>query len=47
VFFLRRAIELNGENINIAAGMEQKAKEHILGVVISETIARKFEARDA
>ena len=43
---LRRAIEFNGDNINIAARMEQKAKDHNLLVVISETIARELEARD-
>ena len=43
---LRRAIEYNGDNINIAARMEQKAKDHNLPVVISETIARELEARD-
>ena len=42
---LRRAIEFNGDNINIAARMEQKAKDHNLAVVISETIARELEAR--
>ncbi len=41
---LRRAIEFNGDNINIAARMEQKAKEHDLPVVISEAIARELEA---
>jgi adenylate cyclase len=43
---LRRAIEFNGDNINIAARMEQKAKEHNLPVVISETVARELEARN-
>ena len=43
---LRRAIEFNGDTINIAARMEAKAKEHNLPVVISETIARELEARD-
>jgi adenylate cyclase len=43
---LRRAIEYNGDNINIAARMEAKAKEHGLPVVVSETIARELEAQD-
>ena len=43
---LRRAIEYNGDNINIAARMEAKAKEHDLLVVISETIARELETED-
>lgn len=43
---LRRAIEFHGDNINIAARMEQKAKDHNLAVVISETIASELEARD-
>jgi len=36
---LRRAIEYNGDNINIAARMEQKAKDHGLPVIVSEAIA--------
>ena len=43
---LRRAIEYNGDNIDIAARMEAKAKEHGLPVVISETIARALEDQD-
>jgi len=42
---LRRAIEYNGDNINIAARMEAKAKEHDLPVVVSESIARELESR--
>ena len=44
---LRRAIEYNGDTINIAARMEAKAKEHGLPVVVSETIAQALEAEDA
>lgn len=43
---LRRAIEFNGDNINIAARMEQKAKDHGLLVVISETIANELKGGD-
>ncbi|MDP6567748.1 MAG: adenylate/guanylate cyclase domain-containing protein [Alphaproteobacteria bacterium] len=43
---LRRAIEYNGDNINIAARMEQKAKDHELFVVVSEAIADELQAQE-
>ncbi len=41
---LRRAIEYNGDNINIAARMEQKAKDHNLPVIISGVLADALKA---
>ena len=36
---LRRSIEFNGDHINIAARLEQKARDHDLPLVFSEEIA--------
>ncbi|MEX3007284.1 adenylate/guanylate cyclase domain-containing protein [Hoeflea sp. TYP-13] len=39
---LRRSIEFNGDHINIAARLEQKAKEHDLPLVFSEAVAEEL-----
>ncbi|MGI9356928.1 MAG: adenylate/guanylate cyclase domain-containing protein [Rhizobiaceae bacterium] len=39
---LRRSIEFNGDHINIAARLEQKAKDHDLTLVFSEAVAEEL-----
>ncbi len=39
---LRRSIEFNGDHINIAARLEQKAKDHDLPLVFSEEVAQEL-----
>ena len=41
---LRRSIEFNGDHINIAARLEQKAKDHDLPLVFSDSVANELSA---